>query len=169
MPTTPKAAAWERWNPIYSHFCEQFLAWQEMLCVIYNPAPSMSHRVTGLVWFPWIPAAPRGPAENRSPGAGQSPDICINDISEAEFPSALHAHTLIAIPWVQPARSCLLSRWELSRSPWSKDKYLYIRWFPNHSLEKLYHQQMVLVVGYLFRCPYCSPHMNDRLVFLLLN
>lgn len=66
----PKAAAWERWNPIYSHFCAQFLAQQEMLFVIYNPAP-MSHRTCVLSmnsssslrpcweWVSWCRAVPK--------------------------------------------------------------------------------------------------------------
>lgn len=50
-------------------------------------------RDAGLLQLPWITAAPRGPAGNGFPGAGQYANICINYIFEAEFSSVLHACT----------------------------------------------------------------------------
>jgi len=92
---------------LFIHFLlTQFWVQQEVLCFIYNLAhcgwwleandqsellTQPGPRATGLLWFPWITAAPRGTAGKGSLSAGQYANICINYIFEAEFSSALHA------------------------------------------------------------------------------
>lgn len=125
---------------LFTFLLTQLLAQQEVLCLIYNlahcgwwlqvshqrellaQAAPTSHRASVIYKNTAAPSCRTG---NESPRAGKCASICINYIFEAEFSSALYTLSLLFSEYSK-WRCCLISDWDSSRSPWSKDNYLYI-------------------------------------------